>query len=146
MDRLVRAFLASPESNIARAKTIFEYLATQVGSAQLSSLSQLAVRPWIPVQDNERAIRLTRPDEVYFQSRSETHALYANAFTFIDFGERANAFLRQCGVKAEPSHKGEHDKCDMLTDRHCSTDSSGTRAHVASGWISIQVSLYEPGV
>jgi len=76
-----------------------------VGSAQVSTLQPLLATHWIPVRDNEKTTRLARPDEVYFQRGNESQSLYANAFTFIDFGDRANFFLRQCGVKAEPSHK-----------------------------------------
>jgi hypothetical protein len=116
MDRLVSAFLHAPESDTSQATKIFEvrclsfsnltfqYLATRVGTAQVSTLQPLSLNHWIPVQENGK-VRLARPDEVYFTTGDEGRSIYANAFTFIDFGERANFFLRQCGVKSEPSHK-----------------------------------------
>lgn len=56
------------------------------------------------MKDGEKT-RLARLDEVYLASKAEVGSLYANAFTFVDFGPRANLFLTQCGVRSEPSHK-----------------------------------------
>ncbi|TXT08933.1 hypothetical protein VHUM_02407 [Vanrija humicola] len=109
MEQLVTALINNPLHDLAKAKAVFEYLASRVGTAQVAALLPLSVQPFIPVQE-EKNIRLARPDEVYFASKSGVEPLYASAFTFIDFGERANLFLRQCNVKAEPSHKGE-DMC-----------------------------------
>lgn len=46
-----------------------------------------------------------KPSQVYFVSGDNEDDLYSSAFTFIDFGLRANMFLRYCGVKSEPSVK-----------------------------------------
>lgn len=53
----------------------------------------------------EKDFRLARPDEV-FLGKDKVDPLYASAFTFVDFGERANMFLHHVGVRSEPSHKG----------------------------------------
>lgn len=107
MERLVFAFLASPETDIKKARLIFEYLSTRVGTSQVSAILPLTTKAFIPVKDGEKGVRLARADEIYFTSSSQGSSLYASAFTFIDFGERANFLLKQCGVKAEPSHRGE---------------------------------------
>ncbi|BEI92591.1 uncharacterized protein CcaverHIS019_0502190 [Cutaneotrichosporon cavernicola] len=109
MNRLVLAFLAVPETDIARARSVFEYLASRMGTATLSALTPLAARAFIPVQEQKTekgpgVVRLARPDEVFLSS-VHTDSLYAWAFTFVDFGSSANMFLRNCGVKSEPSTK-----------------------------------------
>ena len=55
----------------------------------------------------DKGVDLHRPADVYFTSRNDEKKLYSSAFTFVDFGDRANVFLRQCGVKSEPSVKGK---------------------------------------
>ncbi|KLT40935.1 hypothetical protein CC85DRAFT_286971 [Cutaneotrichosporon oleaginosum] len=109
MNRLVLSFLAAPESDAGRARVIFEYLASRMGTGTLSALTPLAARAFIPVQQKKTsmdaaAARLARPDEVFLAS-GQTDSLYASAFTFVDFGPTANMFLRNCGVKSEPSTK-----------------------------------------
>jgi hypothetical protein len=109
MNRLVLAFLAAPETDISRARGIFEYLASRMGSGTLAALTPLAARAFIPVQEKKMekgpgGVRLARPDEVFLAS-GQTDTLYASAFTFVDFGPSANMFLRNCGVKSEPSTK-----------------------------------------
>lgn len=120
MQQLVLAFLQSPETDIARARVIFEYLATRMGSGSISALLPLSNRPFIPVQEKKiekgpGAVRLARPDEVFLVSGGQPDSLYASAFTFVDFGQNANMFLRNCGVKSEPSTKGEHCHSAKLT-------------------------------
>lgn len=61
---------------------------------------------FVPVK-TARDIQLYKPSEVYFAKQEATNELYGSAFTFVDFGESANIFLRYCGVRAEPSVKGE---------------------------------------
>ena len=49
---------------------------------------------------------MRKPIDVYFIPRDGNDTLYRSAFTFVDFGEKAQIFLRFCGVKSEPSVKG----------------------------------------
>jgi hypothetical protein len=74
-----------------------------MGSSGLGTLEKLANTPFIPVK-TEKDVKVYRPTEVYFSGG--TNSLYLSAFTFVDFGEKANAFLRYCGVRSEPSVKG----------------------------------------
>jgi len=83
-----------------------QYLASRVGAAGASSLDRLRITAFIPVK-SEKDVQLHRPSEVYFAKRENTNELYGSAFTFVDFGEKANTFLQYCGVKSEPSVKGE---------------------------------------
>lgn len=110
MNRLVLAFLAAPETDVGRARGIFEYLATRMGTGSISALTPLGSRAFIPIQEKKSekragGVRLARPDEVFLAS-GQPDSLYASAFTFVDFGQNANMFLRNCGVKTEPSTKG----------------------------------------
>jgi hypothetical protein len=84
-----------------------QYLSTQVGAASSSSYDLLRSSAFIPVK-TEKDVVLFKPSEVYFAKRERTNELYGSAFTFIDFGEKANSFLQYCGVRSEPSVKGEH--------------------------------------
>lgn len=69
------------------------------------------------MKDGEKT-RLFRLDEVYLASKADVGSLYANAFTFVDFGPRANLFLTQCGVRSEPSHKGKLPATRLTNFRH----------------------------
>lgn len=43
---------------------------------------------------------LRKPAEVFFRG---TGGLYEGLFDLVDFGDEANQFLRECGVKDEPT-------------------------------------------
>lgn len=77
-----------------------------MGTSGLGALERLQNTPFIPVK-TEKDIKVYRPTEVYFSGKGGDNTLYKSAFTFVDFGEKANAFLRYCGVGSEPSVKGE---------------------------------------
>ncbi|KAL7421639.1 hypothetical protein Q5752_003408 [Cryptotrichosporon argae] len=104
MEQLVAALVNAPEADVTKAREIFEYLATRLASAPSSSLSPLVAKAFIPVE-SDGAVRRYLPAEVYFSSKNESHELFRSAFTFVDFGHRANLFLRSCGVRSEPSVK-----------------------------------------
>ena len=78
---------------------------TQVGSAPSTSYGPLQLAPFIPVKKGNE-ILMYNPLDVYFVKAEGSNELYGSAFTFVDFGERANVFLRYCGVQSEPSVKG----------------------------------------
>ena len=81
-------------------------MSTQMGHSAAPAMDRLQSVPFIPVK-KEADICLFRPSEVYFLSRDGDADLYRAAFTFVDFGDRANIFLRYCGVRSEPSVKGD---------------------------------------
>ena len=80
-------------------------MSTRLGSAITGSLEPMSTAAFIPIK-TETDIRLAKAKEVYFTPRNGEDSPFKSAFTFIDFGERANVFLRMCGVQAEPSVKG----------------------------------------
>ena len=81
-------------------------MATRLGNSVTGSLDRLYNAAFIPVK-TEKDIRMHTANEVYFAPKHGEENPFKSAFTFIDFGERANLFLRTCGVKSEPSVKGE---------------------------------------
>lgn len=119
MERLVQAILSSPSNDVEKSRRIFEvresiqsiaylaqYMSTRMGLSAASAMDRLQAAPFIPVKI-EKDVRLYRPSEVYFSATDGNADLYRTAFTFVDFGDRANSFLRYCGVRSEPSVKGE---------------------------------------
>lgn len=83
-----------------------QYMATRVGQSGTLALGRLQNAPFIPAR-TEKEGRLFKPSDVYFSSKDGNDELFRTAFTFIDFGDKANVFLKYCGVRSEPSVKGE---------------------------------------
>lgn len=81
-------------------------MATRAGHSGSGQLERLSRAAFVPVK-TEKDVKLFKPTEVYFSNKSGEDSLFKSAFTFVDFGEKANAFLRYCGVRSEPSVKGE---------------------------------------
>ena len=106
MEMLVAALIGQIPNEVGKARSIFEYLARRAVHTSPAVLNRLESVPFIPVQ-SEKTVKMYNPHSVYFAAREGQDSLYKGAFTFIDFGERANAFLRICGVKSEPSVKGK---------------------------------------
>ncbi|WVQ99431.1 hypothetical protein IAU59_006566 [Kwoniella sp. CBS 9459] len=104
MDKLVRALLSNVTRDLDKAKKIFEYMSTQLGHSTTSSIDPLRNAAFIPVK-TANDVNLFRPNQVYFTSKESGDDLYKTAFTFIDMSDRANIFLRYCGVRSEPSVK-----------------------------------------
>ena len=106
MEALIAALSGNVTTDTDKARMVYEYLATRLGHGSPSALDKLQSLSFIPVK-TEKDVKLYRPTEVYFSARDGQDSLYKSAFTFIDFGPRANTFLKYCGVKSEPSVKGE---------------------------------------
>ena len=81
-------------------------MSTRVGHSIQSPFDRLSSASFIPVKA-EKGVYLAKPFEVYFVPQDGSESPFKTSFTFIDFGERGNLFLRYCGVKSEPSVKGE---------------------------------------
>jgi len=84
-----------------------------MGHSATPAMERLQSAPFIPVK-SEKDVHLFRPSEVYFSSKDGNAELYCAAFTFVDFGDRANTFLRYCGVRSEPSVKGDLPGADRV--------------------------------
>ena len=76
----------------------------------LMELKRLSEMPVVPTKHTPRigkeaqtsGLRWLPPNQCYFagDSRAQFHS---KLFSFVDFGSRANNFLRACGTKNEPS-------------------------------------------
>lgn len=93
---------------------------------------------FIPVK-SEKDLQLHKPSEVYFAKRENTNELYGSAFTFVDFGERANTFLQYCGVKSEPSVKGKFIRMSRADDRYRLVTHPRTREDIETSWFEGEV-------
>ena len=113
-------------------------LGTSVSSSSMSSLANVA---FIPIK-TEKDIHLARPTDVYFTPKEGSDNLFSSAFTFIDFGHKANLFLQNCGVRLEPSVKSEPliPLTEVyLTCRHRTLPHQRPWIHAPDGWVARQV-------
>ncbi|KAG2144729.1 uncharacterized protein EDB93DRAFT_533364 [Suillus bovinus] len=105
--QVIEVFKTSPPKDENTAVRWFAFLATkQVLSP--GDLQQIAEIPIVPVveptsQGHSVKPRLVPPRECFIGgSQYVNDHLYRRLFTFVDFEERANRFLKACGVKAKP--------------------------------------------
>ncbi|WVW83952.1 hypothetical protein I302_105975 [Kwoniella bestiolae CBS 10118] len=103
MSQLVEALKANVTRDTEKARKIFDYMSTRLGHSLSSSIDSLRNFAFIPVTSANGDVNFYRPTQVYFVARDGGEELYKSAFTFVDFGDRANIFLRYCGVRSEPS-------------------------------------------
>lgn len=118
--QIVAKLVNEPSRDIQIARKVFEYLSS-VTELTMSDYKLLSTACFIPVkrssntaaaastpssQGEKNDIILTRPVETYFGDKSTNSQLkdvLNEVFVFVDFGERASVFLRNCGVSKEPS-------------------------------------------
>ncbi|CAJ0746048.1 3665_t:CDS:10, partial [Entrophospora sp. SA101] len=82
-----------------KAKSIFGYLSSF--HFIYSDWGNLNRTYFIPIRDKKSAqLKYVKPSNCFFKCSDEDFADY---FDYINFGEKANKFLRDCGVKDEPS-------------------------------------------
>ncbi|KAE8214368.1 hypothetical protein CF327_g2231 [Tilletia walkeri] len=107
---LITRLLRSPIKDKARAQQIFEYFAS-VSTFTSSHYQFLRDKSFIPVArptkgstaDGQDQITLVAPILAYFGSSRVANLSYKDVFIFVDFGETAGYFLRNCGVTDEPT-------------------------------------------
>ncbi|ODN94260.1 hypothetical protein L198_05116 [Cryptococcus wingfieldii CBS 7118] len=99
MGQLVIALVNNVPMDIPTATRTFEYMSAYVNQTAPSFLADTHLIPVKTASD----IRLHKPSQVYFHSKERSDNVYASAFTFVDFGDKANVFLQYCGVRREPS-------------------------------------------
>lgn len=94
--QLIYALKERPPKDRRMATSYFNYLSKnhEFAQAQTEELSTLA---FIPLDDST----LVTPKDCYI-GRPSIH-LYRQLFTFVDFGNLANAFLQECLAKREPT-------------------------------------------
>jgi hypothetical protein len=71
-----------------------------------AELRELPETPFVPVKstgDTGIIIKRLQPNQCFLGATNSE--LYSKLFAFVDFGARANVFLRACGARQEPSVK-----------------------------------------
>ncbi|RIB30618.1 hypothetical protein C2G38_2152060 [Gigaspora rosea] len=98
---LLRDKLVQNLPNMDNVKEIFEfmYFATHESESNWKLLQNIN---FIPIQEKVSSYKITyhKPEECFFKVFNED---YVDIFKCVDFGEIANKFLKDCGVKEEPS-------------------------------------------
>lgn len=116
-NQLIGRLVNAPTKDEAQARKIFEYLAT-VPEFSLNDFAQLRVAEFIPVRRTKRGaagdaakdptelsaaeIILVAPMNCYFGG-SASDVQFRDVFFYCDYGAVAGAFLKNCGVRNEPS-------------------------------------------
>ncbi|KAI9320075.1 hypothetical protein BX666DRAFT_1853391 [Dichotomocladium elegans] len=106
--QLLEGFIQSITTDQAKAQRIFEYMADRMGDIGSMQWSRLRETKFVPVAGlgsenmaGADSISLVEPGQCYFNSGEST--FHKELFLYVDFGQRANSFLRSCGVKDEPN-------------------------------------------
>ena len=110
-NQLIGRLVNAPTKDEAQARKIFEYLAT-VPEFSLNDFAQLRGAEFIPVRRSKRPatgdaapageVVLVAPMNCYFGG-SASNIQFRDVFFYCDFGSVAGAFLKNCGVRNEPS-------------------------------------------
>ncbi|KAG8920890.1 hypothetical protein FRC02_000579, partial [Tulasnella sp. 418] len=103
---IIKVLLERPPKEPKTARQYFEYLASRISDFSLSdyrTLQQACILPvMLPVgklsTHQAPYLRMVRPDECIFKSK-EASENYAKLLMPVDFGSKANIFLKECGVK-----------------------------------------------
>ncbi|KTW26702.1 hypothetical protein T552_02708 [Pneumocystis carinii B80] len=102
IDDVVSVLVKSPPNTIGLARAQFEYLASRLGEFKRPVLDKLNKVKFIPTQKhNGNEIRHLSPDLCFIQE--EDSVFYNQIFDFVDFGHKANVFLKACGTLSQPS-------------------------------------------
>ncbi|CAD6935683.1 unnamed protein product [Tilletia controversa] len=107
---LITRLLRSPTKDKVRAQQIFEYFAS-VSTFGSNHYQFLRDKNFIPVARPAKdpkgnvkdEITLVAPIVAFFGSSRVASLSYKDVFLFVDFGEKAGYFLRNCGVTDEPT-------------------------------------------
>ncbi|KAJ2999974.1 hypothetical protein HDV02_001231 [Globomyces sp. JEL0801] len=87
--------------NMSNAKDIFNFLASRQSFFTSRHWAILKSLAFIPIQRDDKIFHLPA-SSVYLKSNDQD-ALYQSSFVYITFGATADAFLRACGVKEQPT-------------------------------------------
>ncbi|CAG8587187.1 9394_t:CDS:10, partial [Dentiscutata erythropus] len=133
--KLMRDKLIQNLPNMDNAKEIFEfmYFAMRESGSNWKVLQNIK---FIPIQEKVSPYKIIyhKPEECFFKVFNED---YVDIFKCVDFGEIANKFLKDCGVKQEPSTleiaeyliKSSREFWSKLSNKDSYTNFLGTIAH-----------------
>ncbi|CAH1769260.1 12012_t:CDS:2, partial [Entrophospora sp. SA101] len=97
-DKLIK----EPPENEEKAKLVFEFLFSCTSSSDSTAFSKLK---FIPTRDKDlpNTFKYNLPQDCFFMNSEEERTELIDFFPYVDFGDKANVFLRNCGVKDKPS-------------------------------------------
>ncbi|CAJ0849192.1 15951_t:CDS:10, partial [Entrophospora sp. SA101] len=97
-DKLIK----EPPENEEKAKLVFEFLFSCTSSSDSTAFSKLK---FIPTRDKDlpNTFKYNLPQDCFFKNSEEESIELIDFFHYVDFGDKANVFLRNCGVKDKPS-------------------------------------------
>ncbi|CAG8511335.1 12498_t:CDS:10, partial [Dentiscutata erythropus] len=100
--QLLQRLSQEPPKSIYEAEKIFNYLASRRGDLDHWDWKTLANLSFIPVQNKSLSSKITyaTPKNCFLKSSDER---FVKLFPHVDFGEKANKFLENCGVRLNPS-------------------------------------------
>ncbi|KZW00398.1 hypothetical protein EXIGLDRAFT_639482 [Exidia glandulosa HHB12029] len=101
---LIDVLVKTPPQSKEVATRWFEFMAGRLGDFSPQQFTALQSVKFVPSPSKAAsgAQTLLSPKEVYFGSAVKREHL-SQLFVFVDFGARANTFLRSCGVTDEPT-------------------------------------------
>ncbi|KAK0530554.1 hypothetical protein OC834_003269 [Tilletia horrida] len=103
---LIDRFLGQQIKDMAKAQSVFEYFA-RINTFTNQQYLYLRDKSFIPVRSSGAGstgqVEMVSPTFAFFRSSRVDNLSYKDVFTFIDFGEVASYFLRNCGVTDEPT-------------------------------------------
>lgn len=155
--QIITKLVNEPSLDIEHAKKVFEYLST-VADITVSDYGRLKSAAFIPVigkassidkKSETKMVKLAAPSECYFATKSASTAqmrdVLMDVFTFVDFGEKAAVFLRNCGVANEPSIEEVATKLVQTPQRFYSIGGVdaylGILRQIANNWNRIRTPL-----
>lgn len=157
--QILAKLIYEPTLDIDHAKKVFEYLST-VADISVSDYGRLKSTAFIPVAGKSTAttddkkgeskkLSLAAPSECYFATKSASTAqmrdVLMDVFTFVDFGEKAAVFLRNCGMANEPSIEEVATKLVQTPQRFYSLGGVdaylGILRQIANNWNRIRTPL-----
>lgn len=120
---LMSILVDRPPNEPSAARQMFEYLTTRIGDFAPHHFQNLRVMKIVPAhpptarsatKEKQAADKwvLCKPGECFFRSDTgRSSDVHSKLFTFVDFGGKANMFLKACGVKDEPN---VHEIAEMM--------------------------------
>lgn len=103
MDQCINILAQKPPASPREARAVFGYFAGRLNEINSSNIPRLAGLSFVPVF-TRKSDNATKPTYVSpkgcFLGDSDT---FGDIFSYVDFGQEANAFLLKCGSKVEPT-------------------------------------------
>ncbi|KIJ66567.1 hypothetical protein HYDPIDRAFT_26903 [Hydnomerulius pinastri MD-312] len=102
---IIKALQQNPPKTRVEAKKQFDLLARRGGFSadELTTLSEMDIVPIAP-NNTSPAEKMVAPGRCFYDTLDQTKAHHQRLFTFVNFNQPANGFLKMCGAKANPDH------------------------------------------